>query len=204
MSEKTQAVNPAKVIIKNVALSYVHVLAPFKGEGQEAKYSCVILLPKTNQELITAVKRGIKNAYDEGQKGKWNGKGPDPKNCKIPLRDGDKERPGDEVFKGCYFMTASAKTRPGVIDLYGRDLTEPGREEEVYSGMLANVSVTFFAFNTSGNKGIACGLNNVQKVKDGERLGGRISATADFADTIVKDGAAEGSNGGSDDDFFGS
>ena len=192
-------VNPAKVIVTNVELGYVHALAPYKGETSEAKYSVVILLPKTDTEQVRKVKLAIKAAHEAGQKDKWSGKGPELGACKHPLRDGDKERPDDEVFKGCYFMTASAKTKPGVIDLYGRDLTEPGREEETYSGMKANVSVTFFAFSTNGSKGIACGLNNIQKVADGPRRGGRISAAADFADFIKNPDEQGGSSGGEDD-----
>ena len=192
-------VNPAKVIVTNVELGYVHALAPYKGETSEAKYSVVILLPKTDTEQVRKVKLAIKAAHEAGQKDKWSGKGPELGACKHPLRDGDKERPDDEVFKGCYFMTASAKTKPGVIDLYGRDLTEPGREEETYSGMKANVSVTFFAFSTNGSKGIACGLNNIQTVADGPRRGGRISAAADFADFIKNPDEQGGSSGGEDD-----
>ncbi len=192
-------VNPAKIIIENVELGYVHALAPYKGENSEAKYSVVILLPKTQTDLVRKVKIAIKAAHEDGQKNKWGGKGPDIGSCKHPLRDGDKERPDDEVFKGCYFMTAAAKTKPGVIDLYGRDLTEPGREEEVYSGMKANVSVTFFAFSTSGNKGIACGLNNIQKVAEGPHRGGRVSAAADFAGYIKNPEEDKGATGGEDD-----
>lgn len=194
-----EKVNPAKVIIENCDTSYVHVLQAFKGEGNnEAKYSLVVLIPKTASETVLKIKRAIKAAHEAGQKDKWGGKGPELGACKHPLRDGDKERSDDEAFKGCYFMTASCKTRPGVIDIYGRDLTEPGREEEVYSGMKANVSVTFFAFVNSGNKGIACGLNNVQKIADGPRRGGRVSAAADFAG-YIKDPEATGSTGGDDD-----
>ena len=198
--ETTNQVNNAKIIVTNVELGYVHALAPYKGETNEAKYSVVILLPKTDTEQVRKVKIAIKAAHEAGQKDKWGGKGPEIASCKHPLRDGDKERPDDEVFKGCYFMTASAKTKPGVIDLYGRDLTEPGREEEVYSGMKANVSITFFAFSTNGNKGIACGLNNIQKVADGPHRGGRVSAAADFAGYIKNpDEAPSGANGGDDD-----
>lgn len=194
-------VNPAKVIVTDVELGYVHALQAFKGESDEAKYSVVLLIPKTNTDLVRKIKIAIKAAHEAGQKEKWGGKGPDIGSCKHPLRDGDKERADDEVFKGCYFITASAKTKPGVIDLYGRDLTEPGREEEVYSGMKANVSVTFYPFSNSGNKGIACGLNNIQKIADGPRRGGRVSAAADFADYIKKpeEGQQESGNGGDDD-----
>ena len=194
--------NPAKVIVKNVELAYVHLLQPFRGaEGnQSPKYSCVIIIPKTDTEQIRAIKLAIKAAHQIGQADKWHGKGPaltsDPNGCKHPLRDGDIQRPDDEAFKGCMFMTANASTKPGVVDEFGRDLTEPGREEEVYSGMKAHVSITFFAYEASGNRGIACGLNNVMKTADGIRRGGRVSAEADFAGLIKQPEA-----GGQADDW---
>lgn len=54
-------------------------------------------------------------------------------------------------------------------------------QSEIYSGVYGRVSISFYAFNSNGNKGIACGLNNLQKIKDGEPLGGHTSAEADFA-----------------------
>ncbi|MDM0258255.1 DUF2815 family protein, partial [Clostridioides difficile] len=54
---------------------------------------------------------------------------------------------------------------------------------EVYSGCYGRVSINFFPYNSAGNKGIGCGLQNVQKLADGEVLGGaRASAEADFSD----------------------
>lgn len=83
-------------------------------------------------------------------------------------------------------MNANSKMRPGIIDMNRRDLTEPGAEEEVYSGMIAHVSVNLYAYDAKGNRGIACGLNNILKVKDGPFLGGRSSAENDFADVLGK------------------
>jgi hypothetical protein len=60
-------------------------------------------------------------------------------------------------------------------------------QEELYSGCYGHASITFFAFNTSGNKGVACGLNHLMKVKDGESLGGRSTAENDFADLEIED-----------------
>lgn len=197
MSDKKT--NPAKVIIKNVKLCYVHLLEPYKGENDKAKYSVVVLVPKSSTDTVAAIKAAIKAAYEDGQANKWAGKGPQPKDCHIPLRDGDKERADDEAFKGCYFLNCSCNTRPGVIDVTGRDLTEPGLEDEVYSGMMAHVSITMFAYSSNGSKGISSGLNNVCKVGDGTRLGGRNSAAADFADCLVKEGEAGGTG---DDGFF--
>lgn len=201
MSQPTK--NPAtetKVLIKNVTLSYVHVLRPFAGDnGGEAKYSCVIIIPKTDTATIGALKVAIKAAYDKGTSEKWQGKAPALSSIHQPVRDGDNERPDDEVFKGCYFMNASSKMRPGVIDINRRDLAEPGLEEEVYSGMKAHVSVNFFAYDAKGNRGIACGLNNICKCGDGTFLGGRTSAESDF-DSLL--GSEKNKVGDTPDDDF--
>ena len=118
-----------------------------------------------------------------------------PANLKLPLRDGDTEREDDEVYAGKYFINANAKTKPGIVDKGGNPIIDT---TEFYSGCYGHASITFYAFNTSGNKGIACGLNNLMKTRDGEMLGGRASAEDDFADLIDSD-----FGGGGDDDIFG-
>ena len=75
----------------------------------------------------------------------------------------DTER-DDEAYSGCYFVNANSKTAPQIVDKHVRPILD---RSEVYSGVYAHVSLSFYAFNTNGNKGIACGLGNIQKVKDG-------------------------------------
>ena len=96
---------------------------------------------------------------------------------KLPLRDGDAERPEDEVYKDCYFVNANSTTPPQIVDQQVQPILD---QNEVYSGCYARVAVTFYAFNSNGNKGIACGLGNIQKVRDGEPLSGRTNAADDF------------------------
>ena len=100
---------------------------------------------------------------------KFGGKIPNKAALKLPLRDGDLER-DDEAYKGAYFVNANSTTAPQIVD-----------RAEVYSGCYARVSINFYAFNSNGNRGIACGLGNIQKVRDGEPLGGRSSAADDFS-----------------------
>lgn len=102
----------------------------------------------------------------------------------MPLRDGDTDKDGDDVYAGHYYVNAKSSTRPGVVDKNRSPITD---EEEVYSGIWAYISVTFYPYNVNGNRGVACGLNNVMKYKDGERLGGRVSAEADFAGLDMED-----------------
>ena len=96
---------------------------------------------------------------------------------KTPLRDGDLERPDDAAYANAYFINANATTAPGIVDA---DRNPIMSRSEVYSGVYGRASITFYAFNSSGNKGIACGLNNLQKIRDGEPLGGKASAESDF------------------------
>jgi len=103
---------------------------------------------------------------------------------KLPLRDGDTERPDDENYAGKMFVNANCKTKPGLIEKNGMEIIDT---TEFYSGCYGKASVTFYAFNSNGNKGIACGLNNIMKTRDGEPLGGRSRAVDDFANDIEED-----------------
>lgn len=163
-----------KVITGKVRLSYAHLFEPYGMDGQEAKYSVSVIIPKTDTETLKAIKEATELAKKNGVS-KWNGKV--PANLKTPLRDGDTERPDDEAYAGCYFLNASSKNKPGVVDQNVQPILDA---TEVYSGCYARVSINFYAFNASGNKGIAAGLGNVQKLEDGEPLGGFTRAEDDF------------------------
>lgn len=75
-------------------------------------------------------------------------------------------------------MNANSTTAPGVVDANRQPIIE---RSELYSGVIGRASINFYAFNSNGNKGIACGLNNLQKLRDGEPLGGKSRAEDDFA-----------------------
>lgn len=181
-----------KVITGKVRLSYVHIFQPHAiEEGQEPKYSTAILIPKSDKATLKKIKNAVEAAKQAGLSNKFGGKL--PANLKTPLRDGDEERPDQEEYAGHYFLNASSKTAPGVVDQALNPIMD---SEEVYSGCYARVSLNFYAFNVSGNKGIACGLNNVQKLADGDYLGGRSRAEDDF-DVV------EGLGEDDEDDFLG-
>ena len=169
--------NTTKVITGKVRLSYVALLAPKAFEGQEPKYSTVILIPKDDTATINKIKKAQKAAYEAAKNDKLKGVKPD--RVKTTLRDGDEEMDTEEhpEYAGHYFMSVSSKTAPGIIDKYKNKVDSP---EEVYSGVYARVSLNFYAYNTAGNKGVTAGLNNVQIVAKGDYLGGRASADADF------------------------
>ena len=165
--------NPTKVITGiNTRWSYANVWDPKAIDGGKPKYSVSLIIPKDDTATIDKIKAAIQAAYEEGQsKLKGNGKSVPPLAAiKNPLRDGDIEKPDDEAYAGCYFVNANSSTAPGVVDADRQPIIE---RSEVYSGV--------YAFNVNGNRGIACGLNNLQKIRDGEPLGGKSSAESDFA-----------------------
>lgn len=167
-----------KVVTGKVRFSYVYVFKTRSfTEGQEAKYSICLLIPKSDKETIRKIKAAQEAAIEEGISTKWGGK--KPANLRLPLRDGDAER-ADEApeYEGMYFINANSKQKPGIIDRDNNEILDP---DELYSGCWGRASINFYPYNFNGNKGVGCGLNNLQKLKDGERLGGaRASAESDF------------------------
>lgn len=167
-----------KVITNKVRLSYASIWVPKSINGSDPKYSCSILIPKNDTETVNCINTAIDNAIKAGV-GKFGGKVPARAALKLPLRDGDAERPDDEAYKGMYFVNANSKDEPGILDENGHKYAQPA-PDKVYSGCWVKASITFYAFNTSGNRGVACGLNNLMKVEDGENLTGHSSAQSDF------------------------
>ena len=170
-----------KVVTGIVRLSFANVWEPKSINGSDPKYSVSLIIPKEDKKTIADINAAIDAAIKEGI-GKFGGKVPNKASIKLPLRDGDDERE-DEAYQGCYFLNANSKTPPQIVDRRVKPILD---QSEVYSGCYAKVSVNFYAFNTNGNKGVACGLGNIQKVKDGEPLSGRSNASDDF-DTELDD-----------------
>jgi len=183
MAAKTTTTNQtAKVITGKVRFSYAHLFKPVAiSEGQEPKFSVCLLIPKTDKETLKKIKAAIEAAKTQGIS-MWGGKA--PANLKTPLRDGDEERPDQPEYEGMFFINANAKTRPGIVD---KDLNEILDSSEVYSGCYGRASINFYPFNQAGNRGIGCGLNNVQKIADGDYLGGRSKAEDDFSENFEDD-----------------
>ena len=180
MSNKVK--NPMKVITgPNTRWSYCNVWQPKSINGGTPKYSVSLIIPKSDTVTINKIKAAIEAAYKEGEaKLKGNGRSvPALSVLKTPLRDGDAERPDDEAYANAYFVNANSATAPGIVDADRQPILDTS---EVYSGVYGRASINFYAFNSNGNKGIACGLNNLQKVRDGEQLGGKSRPEDDFAD----------------------
>lgn len=164
-----------KVVTGKVRFSYAHVFTPQASqEGGTPKYSVSIIIPKSDKETIEKINKAIEQAKEEN-KAVWGGT--IPKGLKGGLRDGDEEK-DDPAYANSYFINANSSQKPGVVDA---DLNAILDASEFYSGCFGRASISFFAYNSNGSKGVGCGLNNVQKLEDGEKLGGASSASDDFA-----------------------
>lgn len=173
--------NTTKVITGELTLSYPHLFEAYANQpGQQAKYSSTLLIPKTDTTTRAKIDAAIQAAIQQGMAKNWNGI--KPPIVAIPIHDGDGVRPSDgssfpEECKGHWVMTASSKNQPQVVDAALNPILS---QTEIYAGVKARVSINFYAYNFNGRKGIGCGLNNVQKIRDGEPLTSFSSATDDF------------------------
>ena len=172
--------NNTKVVTGTVRLSYEHVWEPASIHGGEEKYSASLIIPKSDKATVNAIQKAVDAAIEEGL-AKFGGKKPNKAAIKLPLRDGDAERE-DEAYQNSFFVNANSRTAPQIVDRSVQPILD---RNEVYSGCYIRASISFYAFNSTGNKGIACGLNNIQKIRDGEPLGGHANAADDF--TTVED-----------------
>lgn len=156
-------------------ISFARLFEPNKDD----KYSCSLLIPKTNTDTLAAINKAIDAAITAGKSKLGNKDGTvNKKMLKLPLRDADAEGNINEGYEGMMFFNASNSRRPQCVDRNVDPITNP---DDLYSGCYCNVMINFYAFNTGSNKGIAASLGNVQKIRDGEPLGyGRTKAEDDF------------------------
>ena len=183
--------DPAKVLTGEVRLSYVHLVEPrVKKPGDEPKYSVTLLIPKTDYATKADIDASIQAAAQDALSKVWNGAAPPTMN--VPIYDGDGVRQSGEPFgeecKGHWVMSASTLNKPQVVGV--KNIAQELPPREIYSGMYARVTIRFFGYSNSGNKGIGCGLGNVMKTRDGEALSGSASAASDFAGIGQVAGAA--------------
>lgn len=162
-------------IIIPCRLSYANIWEPKSINGSDPKYSCSLLIPKKDKKTLAALAAVIEAVKaDPKSITRWGGKL--PLKLKTPLRDGDEEK-DDETYAGQMFLNATSKNAPRVVDQQLNDIMD---KDEVYSGCYAKVKIALFAFAASGNRGIGAGLEVIQKVRDGERLGGSGSGLDGF------------------------
>lgn len=158
-------------------ISFANIWEPKSVNGSEPKYSVSCIIPKSDTKTIGEINAAIEEAKELARVKRWGGTVPTGKNFKMPLHDGDEERPNDGNYKGTYYINAISKDQPQVVDRKVKPIMDP---LECTSGDYCYVSINFYGFNAGVNKGIAAGLGNIQKIKTGEHFGGRTSAAMDF------------------------
>jgi hypothetical protein len=167
------------IIIGPARFSFLNVTKPKPNQSGKLKYSVSLLIPKKDKEQKARIDAAVNAAIAAGQS---KLKGVKPAKLKLPLRDGDDDREKYPEYAGHWFVNATSDQQPGIVDKNRQAIID---ESEIYSGMFGRASVNFYAFDTNGNRGIACGLNNLQKLKDGEKLTSRKDAEDDFDDEFV-------------------
>jgi hypothetical protein len=171
------------IVTPKFRASYVYVFRPQKAmeAGKDPKYSITMLFDKGADlvKLKTAANAAVVEKWG-ADKTRW------PKNLRSPFRDqGEKNTEG--YVAGNVFITATSKQRPGLINSQMQDILE---DKDFYSGCYARASVRVFAYDTNGNRGVSFGLQNVQKLADGEPLGGRTKPEQDFEPVGDQEGGA--------------
>lgn len=169
------------VVTGRVRFSYPHLFQPHSNiQGQEPRYSLTILIPKSDTATKAKIDAACAAAVQEGIANRWNGV--QPPQLRLPVQDGDGVRQNGEAFgqecKGHWVINTSSKQPPQVVDASGNPIMVA---TDVYGGCYGRASINFFAYNNTGNRGVGAGLGNVQKLEDGEPLGGgRTTAAEDF------------------------
>lgn len=185
MANFNKSISETSFRIGEVRFGFCHVFAPRKKEdGSDDKYGVQILIPKADTQAKALIDNAIEVAKKNGVSTKWNGKLPPASKLTLPLRDGDEEFPEDDTYKGMWFMNANTglTRKPGVCVLENGTLSEALDETDFYSGCYGAATVSLFPYNSNGNLGVACALNNAVKTRDGERLAGGRTADQDFGD----------------------
>jgi hypothetical protein len=179
MKKNSPPKSPTKVITgENTRFSYCYVWEPTSNFRGDPQYSVSLLIPKSDKVTVGKINAAIEAAYHKGEAKLRDEDGLPPlSKLRTPLRDGDTDRPKDPAYAGCWFLNANSTKPVGIVDAACSPILD---RSEFYSGCYGRASVTFFAYNVKGNRGIACGLNNLQKLRDGERLGNYTSAEEEF------------------------
>lgn len=182
MANLNKAINDTAVRLGEVRFSYCNLFSKrINPDGTQGKYSVCVIIPKSNTEAVALLKNAFENAKAAGKLTKWGGK--IPARVTLPLHDGDEERPDDPNFANSWYFNASSSTAPGlrIKDELG-SVVEALDDSDIYSGCYGAVSVNLFPYSANGNQGVGVGLNNVIKLRDGDKLSGGRSADSDFSD----------------------
>lgn len=187
-----QAISKTSIVTGIVRLGFESLLEPRvnmndDGTPGKAKYVAVLLIDPTDP-VIPMMKAAMKHAATE-----FFGEGKIPAGLRNPLRDGNEKAAEYAFYKDKIFISANSDNKPGVVNQANKPITDPA---DIYSGCWVRADINCFAYDRKGNKGVSFGLNNIQKLGDDERFGGRRPAeqvfapVVDAANPFQKDGAA--------------
>lgn len=180
----TTEVKKSSSIVIPARLSYLHVWAPHAMKPTDkAKYRAALLIDKKDTATVAKIQKAIEEAKELGKTRVKDWAGKIPKVLKEIFRDGDAEK-DDPNYAGHYFINATSDYQPGVLDSNKEEMLD---KTKLYSGCFAKVDINFYGYYANGSAGIACGLNNIMKVKDGPSLAGKRSATEAFKDEEAED-----------------
>lgn len=141
-------------------------------KGGKPKFSCILMIPKSDKATISKINGCIEAAKEDGKVSKW--KGVIPKALDLPLHDGDEQfalgKKGEE-FKGVYYLNAksNADAPPFVFDEAGNRVID---QTKFYAGCYARAAIQFFPY-AEGGIGVGVGLIGLKKTKDGVTFSGR-------------------------------
>jgi len=163
-----------KYITPEIVCSFPYLFEP---SDYTEKYGLSIPIPEADKEEVKNIKVCIANAVEN----KWGRKAVKDIGKKIasPLRIGNEEKEDDSVYKDTVFFSANSAKKPGVVN---QQLKPIMSDDELYPGCIIRASVNFYAYDYKGKKGVACGLQNVLFVKDGEYLGAGSNPEDDFSE----------------------
>lgn len=149
-------------------------------EGQTPKYSVsAVFEPDKFNEADKKRWAAILALLDETSMEKFKKKVDQlPANFKRAIRDGEEKADLEGYGPGKVFANLTSKLKPGVVDANGNDMNP----DDIYPGCYLRATVSAYAYDMNGGKGIALGLQNIRFVRDGERLDARTDAGEDFKD----------------------
>ncbi len=166
-----------KFVTPEIICSYPKLFtAEDKFNSGTEKYSLSIPIKKEDKESLARIQQCVVNAAVN----KWGEKARGLQGLKLPMTDSTgSSRADDPVYKDTFYFSAKSTRRPGVV---GPDMQPIIDQEDIYPGCIVRASMNFYGYDWSGKKGVAVGLSNVMKVRDGDKIGGGSNAQDDFAE----------------------
>lgn len=199
---KSKTVTGTKVFTPKGRISYPKVFSPdSSGEYADDKYKATFLFDESNVQVAEGLKAMKKAVLEVAQKA--FGAGVKLKEIQHPFRDGNQKYEADKAknthYKDTIFMTAKSKFKPGVVDAKVQPIDNEG---DLYGGCYVKASLIPFSYMKGSNKGVSFRLCNIQKLAEGEPLGGGgpTDPTDDFKSEVTDEAESAGQDEKFDDE----